>query len=338
MPRAFVTGANGFLGLNLVEQLCLRRWDVVGLYQPETSTAYAETFPVTLIAGDITDPLRLDAAMPEAPDAVFHTAAMTSIWSRRNALQNEVNVEGTRNVARVALAKGARRLVHTSTWNTFGMGRGAISEDTPQTGVQSWINYVRSKAQAEEEVRRLGSQGLAAVILNPGHLIGRYDTRNWGRLIRMVNDGTLPGVPAVRSRFCHAEAVALAHVAAAERGRPGETYLLPGVQASFREVLETIGRIIDRPVPRWGLPLPLLHLVARLKVLSAALTGREPDLTPEGIALMVNDPDIVSDKAKRELGYEPGSLEIMVADACDWMKREGLLARSRRLARFGVSQ
>jgi len=326
MRRAFVTGANGFLGLNLVEQLCAGGWGVVGLYQPGTSTCYAEAFPVTLVAGDITAPMQVEAAMPDLPDAVFHTAAMTSIWSRRNALQTRVNIEGTHNVARIALAKGARRLVHTSTWNTFGMGRETINEGTPQTGARSWINYVRSKALAEEEVRRVGADGLAAVILNPGHLIGRYDTRNWGRLIRMVNDGTLPGVPAVQSRFCHAEAVAGAHIAAAERGRAGETYLLPGIQASFREVLETIGRIIGKPVPKRDLPMPLLHLVARFKVLKANLTGREPDLTPEGIALMVNDPEIVSDRAKRELGYEPASLETMVADACGWMKREGLLA------------
>ncbi len=326
MPRAFVTGANGFLGLNLIEQLCAEGWEVVGLHLPGTATSYAEAFPITLVAGDITQPEQLEAAMPDAPDAVFHTAAMTSIWARRNALQTRVNVEGTRNVARIALAKGARRLVHTSTWNTFGMGQREIGEDTPQTGAQSWVNYVRSKALAEGEVRRAGDEGLKAVILNPGHLIGRYDTHNWGRLIRMVHDGSLPGVPAVRSRFCHAEAVARAHVAAANRGRAGETYLLPGVEASFREVLETIGRLIDKPIPGRDLPMPVLHLVARLKVLKAAVTGQEPDLTPEGVALMVNDPEIVSDKAKSELGYEPAALETMIADACAWMKDAGLLA------------
>ncbi len=326
MPRAFVTGANGFLGLNLVERLCAESWDVAGLHLPGTPTSYAEAFPITLVTGDITDADQLKNVMPEAPDAVFHPAALTSIWSRRDSLQTKINVEGTRNVARVALAKGARRLVHTSTWNTFGMGQREISEETPQTGAQSWVNYVRSKALAEEEVRRVGAEGLDAVILNPGHLIGRYDTHNWGRLIRMVNDGTLPGVPAVRSRFCHAEAVARAHVAAAKRARAGETYLLPGVEASFREVLEDIGRLIDKPVPRRDLPMPILHLMARLKVLKAALTGQEPDLTPEGVSLMVNDPEIRSDKAKDELGYEPAALETMIADACGWMKNEGLLA------------
>ena len=96
MPRAFVTGVNGFLGLNLVEQLCAQHWDVVGLHLPGTSTRYAEAFPITLVAGDITDPEQVEAAMPVAPDVVFHTAAMTSIWSRYNELQTHVNVAGIR--------------------------------------------------------------------------------------------------------------------------------------------------------------------------------------------------------------------------------------------------
>ena len=250
---------------------------------------------------------------------------MLSIWSRQNEEQTRVNVEGTRNVARVARAKHAQRLVYTSTWNTYGMGLSAITEETPQLGAQSWVNYVRSKTLAEEEVRRAGAEGLASVILNPGHLIGRYDDHNWGRLIRMVNDGTLPGVPGVRSRFCHAEAVARAHISAAERGRIGENYLLPGVEASFREVLGTIGRLVGKPIPKRDLPMPVLHLVARLKTFRAALSGKEPDLTPEGIALMTNDPEIVSEKAKRDLGYAPAALETMIADACTWMKSEGLL-------------
>jgi dihydroflavonol-4-reductase len=107
MPRAFVTGANGFLGLNLVEQLCARRWDVVGLYQPGTSTRYAETFPIALVAGDVTERQQLEAAMPDAPDAVFHTAAMTSIWSRRNALQTRVTMRSARRRRRAVRAPGS---------------------------------------------------------------------------------------------------------------------------------------------------------------------------------------------------------------------------------------
>jgi nucleoside-diphosphate-sugar epimerase len=326
MKQAFITGANGFLGLNIAEQLCAAGWDVVGLCQPGTPQTYLERLPVTIVECDITDAATLEVVMPENVDAVFHTAAMTSLWSRQNNLQTRVNVDGTRNVARVALAKSAQRFAHTSTWNVYGTGLPEISEDTPQEGGGSWINYVRTKFLAEEEVQAAVREGLDAVVLNPGHMVGRYDTRNWGRMIRMVHEGTLPGVPRARGSFCHAAAVAQAHIVAAERGRSGENYLLPGVEATFREVIDLIGELTGRPVPARTLPTWLLNVVAHTKTWRAVLTGREPDLTPEGVALMFNDPKILSDKANRELGYEPAPLQVMLEDAHAWMVKERLLS------------
>lgn len=325
MRQAFITGANGFLGLNLVEQLCADGWSVLGLCQPGTSRAYLGRFPVDVVEGDITDEAALEVVMPECIEAVFHTAAMTSLWSRRNDLQTKVNVEGTGNVARVALAKGAKRFIHTSTWNTYGTGRAAISEDTPQAGGRSGVNYVRTKFLAEEEVRKIAQDGLFAVILNPGHLIGRYDRQNWARMIRMVHEGTLPGVPRARGSFCHAETVARAHITAADHGRSGENYLLPGAEATFREVIDMIGELTKQTVPSRTLPTWLLKIIARTKVWRALLIDGEPDLTPEGVELMFNDPKIASDKARRELGYETPPLRVMLEDACGWMKAEGLL-------------
>ena len=326
MKQAFITGANGFLGLNIAEQLVAGGWGVVGLCQPDTAQTFLKRLPVTIVEGDITDEMALTAIMPETVDAVFHTAAMTSLWSRRNSLQTRVNVEGTRNVARASLAKRARRLIHTSTWNVYGIGLGQISEASPQAGGRSWINYVRTKFLAEEEVRALSGAGLDAVILNPGHLVGRYDTRNWGRMIRMVHQGTLPGIPRARGSFCHAAAVARAHIAAAECGRSGENYLIPGVEATFLEVIDLIGQLTGRAVPSRTLPTWLLKIAARAKTLRAAFTGQEPDLTPEGVELLSNDPKIVSNKARQELGYEPAPLRTMFEDAYAWMVAEGLLS------------
>ncbi len=325
MPRALVTGANGFLGLNLVEQLCAAGWEVDALVQPGTDTALIDRFPVRLVPASITDAGSLSSALRPGLDTVFHLAASTSVWRRRDAEQAQVNIEGTRNVARAALAAGAGRLVATSTWNTYGVGRAEISEESDQLGGASTINYVRTKFRAEEELRAAGRDGLAVVILNPGHMIGRYDTRNWGRIIRMLDTGTLPGVPRLRGSFCHGAAVAAAHIAAAERGRPGCNYLLPGVEASFAEVIGIAAELLGRPVPTRTVPTWMLMLMARAKVLRAAITGQEPDLTPDGVALMANDPRIASDRAQRELGYSPVPLREMLEDACHWLRDQGLL-------------
>jgi nucleoside-diphosphate-sugar epimerase len=326
MTTAFITGANGFLGLNLVEQACSRGWRVLGLIQPRSEREYIHRFPVELAEGDILDLDSLRTAMPPDVDAVFHTAANLSVWSARRAEQMRVNVEGTRNVCRACLERGAKRLVHTSTWNSFGLGRREISEHTPQTGTDSWIGYVRSKCLAEAEVRAAARQGLHAAILNPPHIIGRFDTRSWSRMFHVVKDGRLPGIPKARGSFVHAEAVAQAHLAAAERGRRGETYLLPGISASFRDVFSIIAELLGKPAPKRDLPLPLMQVLARISAGIAAVTGQEPHLTPEGVAVMSNDPQIASSRAAQELGYRIVPLRVMIEDSYRWLKAEGLLA------------
>jgi dihydroflavonol-4-reductase len=257
---------------------------------------------------------------------VFHTAAITSLWSRRRTLQEEVNVTGTHNLVRACLVRGVRRLIHTSTWNTYGLGHAAISEATQQTGGVSPVNYVRTKYQAEEEVRRGVEQGLDAVIINPCHIIGRYDTHNWGRMFKMVLHGRLPGIPPVRGCFCHAQEVALAQLAAVDRGRQGQNYLLPGIEASFAEVIAVIAELVRRPAPRWRIPVGAFRAIAYAKAALGFLTGTEPDLTPDALALMLNEPRIETDKAERELGYRRVPLRTMLEDSYQWLAGQGLLA------------
>jgi nucleoside-diphosphate-sugar epimerase len=119
--------------------------------------------------------------------------------------------------------------------------------------------------------------------------------------------------------------VAQAHLAAAERGRQGENYLLPGIDATFGQVLSIIGELLDKPVPKRELPMPLMSLVSRFRAGIAAITGREPELTPEAVALMTNEPRISSTKAARELGFRVVPLRVMLEDSYRWLKEEGML-------------
>ena len=118
---AFVTGGTGFLGLNLIEQLIAQDWHVTALHRPGSDIRLLSQFPVQRVEGDILDPDSLRRAMPQGVDAVFHVAADISMWSGHAARQTRINVEGTRNVVEAALQAGAKRLVHTSTWNTYGI-------------------------------------------------------------------------------------------------------------------------------------------------------------------------------------------------------------------------
>ena len=295
----------------------------MALHRPSSKLRLIRQFPVQLAEGDILDPEGLVSVMPEAVDTVFHMAADTSMWSGNNDRQHKVNVDGTRNVVRAALTAGAKRLVHTSTWNTYGLRQGKISEEMPQLGEASWINYDRTKFLGEEEVRKGMREGLDALIVNPCHIIGRYDDHGWAQLILAASRGWLPGVPPGSGTFCHAEKAALAHIAASHKGRSGQNYLLSGANATFEEVFQMVGEVTGWKVPTRRLPSFLFRLAARLGAAVAQVTGKEPQMTPEGVEMVLASAQVVSKRAERELGYEPASLRTMISDCYAWLKSEG---------------
>jgi dihydroflavonol-4-reductase len=322
---AFVTGATGFLGQNLAERLVAAGWTVVAFHRPGAALGVLPRLPVTLAAGELLETRALVAAMPKDVDAVFHVAGDTSMWRGHRVRQARVNVEGTRNVLAAAFGAGAKRVVHVSTWATYDLSRGTVDEATPQTGGRSPIGYVKTKHLGELLVRAAVERGLDAVIVNPAHIVGRYDRHNWARLIVMAATGSLPGVPPGSGSFAHGAAVADALIGAAERGRRGENYLIGGDDAGFVDLVGEVGRLAGRRVPRRPTPAVFLRLAGALGALKGALTGREPEVTPEGVAIALTHARIVSTKAERELGYRPVPLSVMVEDSFRWLKAEGLI-------------
>jgi nucleoside-diphosphate-sugar epimerase len=322
---AFVTGATGFLGLNLVAHLTELGWNVIALHRAQSNLTYLKRFPVRLVEGSVEDAASLERALPDGVDVVFHTAADVSFWSRHRARQTRTNVDGTRNVVAAALRRGAKKFVHTSTTSVYGLPSETFDETAPHLGKHSSFNYQRTKALAEEEVRRGIESGLDAVLLNPANIVGRYDLHNWSRLIRLAAEGRLPRVPPGRASFCHAAEVARAHVAAAEHGRTGENYILGGADATYAEAVRVIGELLQRPIKvRVARPI-LLRVAGRVLDWTARLGNREPLITPESAAFLCSSLLCRCDKAVRELGYRPVPLRTMLEDCYGWMVAEGLI-------------
>jgi dihydroflavonol-4-reductase len=326
---AYVTGSNGFLGLNLVEQLNLQGWLVMALHRHTSDTGYLKRHPVEMVEGDINDPASLARTLPLGVDAVFHVAGSTSLWARKNAEQDRINIDGTHNMVEAALNAGAKRFVHTSSISAYGLQSGTINETAEQLGAISPINYQRSKFAAEEEVRKGIARDLDAVILNPAGIIGRYDTGGYARMFRLVNAGKLPGVPPGSLSFCHAREVAKAHIAAAERGRTGERYLLGGADASFMALVKIIGELCGKPVPDKPTSAWVLKAAGMVGNWASLLTGKEPTLTPERASMVTRSLFCDCSKAMRELGYLAVPLRTMTEDCYEWLKQEGLLEGQR---------
>jgi len=324
--HAFVTGASGFVGINLVRELLAQDWQVSVLVRRQSLLDDLRNLPIHIAYGDITDADSVVAAMPAAVDAVFHVAASTNTWSAKNAAQTLTNVDGTRNVLNAAVASGAKRFIHFSSFIVYGFQPGTISEDTPRITNADWINYVTTKYQAEILVRKaVENEGLDAVILNPAHIMGPYDRHNWARMLIMVNKGKLPGVPSGAGSFADVREIAKAAIQAFHYSRTGQNYLLGGTDASFFELVQIAGKLVGKKVPARATPAWVIKVIARIKWLAATITGKEPDLTPESAAMVTQHIMCDSSLAIRELGYKNTPIEVLVTDTYDWLTAAGLL-------------
>jgi nucleoside-diphosphate-sugar epimerase len=323
---AFLTGATGFVGSHLAQQLVDQGWTVTALVRASASREDLEGLPLEFRTGDITDRDALMRAVPRGVDAVFHVAASTSIWSRERALQDRVNIDGTANVIAAAAAAGAGRLVHTSSFVVWGFHDGTIDESTPWTDGDEWINYLRSKRIAERQVKQAVAEGtLDAVVCNPAHILGPGDRHNWSRMLRLVNEQKLPGVPPGGGAFADVREVAAAHIAAFHQGESGANYLLGGEDTSFLELIQIAGELLGKPVPARASPAWQLRLAGRVGDLLSGFTGKAPDITPEGAAMITRHIHCDSSRAKQALGYRFTPVRTLLIDTCEWLQQRGLL-------------
>jgi dihydroflavonol-4-reductase len=320
---AFVTGGTGFVGLNMVKELMIRGWDVTALHRPSSDLKLLKRFRPKLAVGELSDPGSLLAAIPQGTDTVFHVAGNTNMWRGGNAQQTRDNVDGTRNVVAAALAKHVRRLVVTSSISAYGPVDGEIAEETPSLAANSSVNYQKTKWQAQELARAAIPKGLEVVIMQPGAIMGPYDIGTWSRLFVMVRDDKLPGVPPSLLTFTHVREVVAAHIAAADKGQNGGSYLLGGENKTMMELVKQIAALVGKPVPQKETSMALLRVVAVLGDLASRFTGKEPPITPEMASLMSRKVSTSSAKAQRELGYRVVPLKDMVKDCYDWMVAEG---------------
>ncbi len=325
MARVFVTGATGFLGLNLIECLAGKGWDVTALHRPGSDLSVLKASGVKTVIGDILDPLSLRAALVPETDYVFHMAADTSVLKKDQTRQKAVNIDGTKNIIAAALNARVRRFVYTSTASVYGAHKSLIDEETEQSGKHSPIHYIQTKSQAESSVRMAAERGLDAVICNPGHIIGRHDQAGWARMFLHIKNGTLPGIPPGSGSFAHAKEVAATHIAAAEKGRSGENYILGGPHFTFAQLIHEIGKLLKKDMPSGVTPGFLIKMNAWYLEYCARLTKKNPSISLDAARFVCQHHILNSAKAEKELGYNPPPLQTALIDCYRWLAEKGAI-------------
>lgn len=325
--KAFVTGGSGFLGINLIKQLVEKGWQVTAVHRASSSLADLKSLEITLVEASLLDKQQLRNVIPDQIDAIFHIAGDTNMWFKNNDRQYQTNVTATQNLVDVAIEKHVGRFIHTSSVSAYGFHKGTITEDTKSTAMTSGVNYLKTKYLGEQVVKKaVAERGLDAVCLNPCAIIGPYDRGNWSQLFTMIQQGTLPGVPAGEGSYCHVREVAAAHIAAFEQGQKGENYLLAGTDSSFLNVVKKIGILLDKQTPNKTLPTCLIKTLGFVSNIWSFITNKEPNITPEKALMVTKRVVAKSEKAKSELNYVDNiEIDEMLKDCFDWMKLEKLI-------------
>ena len=329
MPKtAFVTGGTGFLGINLLHELCRQGWEITALHRPTSNLKYIQHLPIQLAEGSITDPVSLDKAIPEGTEVIFHLAGDTNQWSKRNEQQRAINVDGTRYMVEAAIKKKVPTFIHTSSIAAWGPVRGLTDENTPQNGATSWINYEKTKWEAEQEALKGIAQGLKVVVINPGSILGPYDTSSWASMFVVLKENQVPGVPPGTNTFVHVNDVVQAHILAVEKGQNGHNYLIAGENTSIQALAAEISRQLGRQKIPPKLPLSLMKLFAWFMGIGAFFSGKPPSVTPEIVSFMSRPEYAFSNaKALKELGYQMTPWQQGVKECYEWMTKGRIVVK-----------
>ena len=303
-----MTGATGKVG-HAIALALLERGDEVRALVRDPGAAQVPDGAAP-VRGDVRDTESLVEAV-RGCELVFNAMGLPEQWLPDERTFHEVNALGSENVARAARAAGVKRLVHTSTIDVFHAPRGARFNEAKLAGYPKPTAYERSKQEAERLVLD-ASGGMDVVLVNPAGVYGTGPTRRGGLeedFFRPLVRGRLPAVPPGGMGLCFSEGVAAGHLLAAERGRPGERYILCDRHVRMRLLAETVVRVAGRGrVPINLRPRPARALAFAGETISRAV--KHPPLLPAGQLkfLMWNAaPD--SSKAQEELGWQPTALE-----------------------------
>ena len=322
-----VTGASGFLGSAIASALRARGHGVRVLARPSSPRTNLNAADV-VCEGDLRDRASLAAALKGAR-YLFHAAADYRLWARNPEEIQRSNVEGTRLIMEEALNAGVERIVYTSSVATLKLTDGAAStEDNPLADGEGIGAYKRSKVAAERLVEAMIQRdGLPAVIVNPSTPIGPRDVRPTptGRIIVEAASGRMPAFVDTGLNLAHVDDVAAGHIAALQRGRIGERYILGGDNVFLADMLADIARLVGRRPPKLKLPRTMLYPIAYGAELLATLRGVEPFITSDGLRMARHHMFFDDSKARRELGYVSRPYREGLADAIAWFRAHGHL-------------
>ena len=319
LKPTLVTGASGFVGWHVARVLLERGHCVRALVRSGSSVPELDVERVT---GDLRDAASLERAVAGC-ETVFHVAADYRLWSKHPTDLYQSNVDGTRNILSAAKAAGVGRFVYTSTVGCIGIpADGNGDESQPVSLANMKGAYKRSKFMAEQIALEFARDGFPVVIVNPTAPMGDHDFKPTptGQIVLDFLNGGLPAFIDTGLNVVSVRDVALGHMLACEKGRPGERYILGSENLTLGQILGELASITGTKAPTFKLPYFLAYSAGFATTAWANLTGMPPRIPLEAVRMAKTKMWVSHEKAARELGYSPTPARRALADAVTWFE------------------
>ena len=280
---------------------------------------------IAAIQGDLRDPASLERAV-EGCGVVFHVAADYRLWTREPEEMYRSNVEGTRAMLLAAQRAGVERFVYTSTVGCIAVPADGIGDENNLARLGDMQGpYKRSKFLAEQVALEFARSGFPVVIVNPTAPVGDHDFKPTptGKIVVDFVRGAMPAYVDTGLNVVDVRDVACAHLAACERGVPGERYILGSENMTLQKILQTLAGILGRKAPRVQIPYAVAYAAGLASTAWAELTGREPRAPLDAVRMARKKMWVRHDKAARDLGYSPGPPADALRRAVKWFQENG---------------
>ena len=326
-----ITGATGFVGSAVVRQLLELGEELKVLVRASSDRSNLTGLDVEFAVGDLTDQASLKRALAGCK-ALFHVAADYRLWARDPSTMYKANVEGSRDIVRLASEAGVSKIVYTSSVATLGIVPGGVGDEETPVHINKMIgHYKRSKYLAEQAVQELfDQQGAPVVIVNPSAPVGPRDIKPTptGKMIVDAVNGKIPAYMDTGLNISHVDDIASGHILAWQKGTAGERYILGGENLELLDILTLIAELCDGKPPIMKMPFSVILPIAHIAEAWTRLTGGDdPFVCVDGVKMARKKMFFSSEKAARELGYRSRSARQALVDAIEWFKNNGYIIK-----------
>jgi dihydroflavonol-4-reductase len=324
---AFLTGATGFVGSHVARALVAQGADLRLLVRSSSDLRNIQELQAERVVGDLRDAASLKKAVAGC-DVLFHVAADYRLWVRDPEQMYRSNVEGTKAILEAARENKVRRVVYTSSVATMGFQSNGhlANEDSPVSLANMIGPYKRSKFMAEEIAVQAGKSGMDVVVVNPTTPVGERDIKPTptGRIVVDFLKKRFPAYVDTGLNLVDVAECASGHVAALEKGKSGERYILGGENLTLKQILDKLAAITGLPSPEIRVPYVVALATGVVdQVFTGYIRGREPRATIDAVRMGRKKMFVSSGKAERDLGWRTLPVDGGLRRAVEWFQANG---------------